>query len=269
MRMSFEYFFVYTKLIEERQLDIGFDLYSIGHLIWLAALLIAGILISNRYKREDSEKQVKIRKAFAVTLLASEILKDAIIIIVGAPIIEYLPLHLCSFAIFALLYDAYGKRRDISTQMIAYAFFPGATAALLFCNWTEYPFLNYMCIHSFLFHGFIVFYFLMLYRNGEIKPNYGGIWKTMKIIGIIAPFVIAFNLITGQNYLFLNEASPGSPLIPVWNLFGTAWGLPGYIVGVVLLVIIVFHILYGVYKLLEKTKKGNLYEKKEEHKETA
>ena len=142
--MNFEYFFIYTALIEERQLDIGFDLYCPGHLIWLCATLIACILISNWYKKKDAQQKTKIKKIFAVALLVSEILKDTWIIIVGAPFIEYLPLHLCSFAIFGLLFDAFGKRQDITGQMIAYAFFPGATSALLFCNWTEYPFMNYM-----------------------------------------------------------------------------------------------------------------------------
>lgn len=269
--MNFEYFFIYTKLIEEQQLDIGFQLYSPGHLIWLGALLIMGIILSSWYKKQKQQLQLKTRKMMAVGLLLSEILKDGIIIAVGAPFIEYLPLHLCSFAIFGLLYDAFGKNRKLSTQMIAYAFFPGATAALLFCNWTEYPFLNYMSIHSFLFHGVIVFYFLMLYRSGEIVPNYKGIWKTMKVIGAVAPFVFVFNLFTGQNYLFLNEASPGSPLVPIWNIFGTTFGLPGYLFGVILLVIVVFHGLYGLYMVLEKVKekRGKENEREESYQKEA
>ena len=250
--MNFEYFFIYTALIEEQQLDIGFDLYSAGHLIWLAATIIVGFLLSNWYKKKEPGIKLKIRKTLAIILLVSEILKDSWVVYVGAPLIEYLPFHLCSFAIFALLFDAFGNKQHVTGQMIAYAFCPGAMSALLFCNWTEYPFFSYMCIHSFAFHALIVIYFIMRYRAGEIKPNYKGIWNTMKVVGAIAPFVFIFNLFTGQNYLFLNEASPGSPLVPVWDIFGTRFGLPGYVFGCVLLVIVVFHILYVVYRLLDK-----------------
>jgi len=252
--MNFEYFFLFKQQIDERQLDIGFDLYSAGHLIWLAVTIVAGILISNWYKSRSLDSQDKIRKVFAVTLAVMEVVKNIVIVIIGAPLIEYLPFHLCSFAIFGLLFDAYANKRHITTQMIAFAFFPGATAALLFCNWTHYPFFNFMNIHSFVFHAWIVFYFLMIYRNGEIKIEYKGIWNTIKVIGAVAPFVFVFNLFTGQNYLFLNEASPGSPLVPVWDIFGTRFGLPGYVFGCVLLVLVVFHILYVVYKLLDKIK---------------
>ena len=252
--MNFEYFFLYTQQIKEQGLDIGFELYSVGHLIWLAAMLLVGIWLSNWYKKEDLERQSKVRKVFAVVLAVSEIVKNIVIVIIGAPIIEYLPFHLCSFAIFGLLFDAYGNKRHITTQMIAFAFFPGATAALLFCNWTHYPFFNFMNIHSFVFHGWICFYFLMIYRNGEVKIEYKGIWNTIKVIGAVAPFVFIFNLFTGQNYLFLNEASPGSPLVPVWDIFGTRFGLPGYVFGCVLLVLVVFHLLYVVYKCIDKVK---------------
>ncbi len=247
-----EYFFYYKAIIEEKGLDIGFKLYEPKHLIWLAVTVIACVLFSNWYKTLDTAKKIKTKKFFAVAILISEIAKDLVLWLSGAPMIEYLPLHLCSFAIFGMLTDAYGKWQHVTGQMLAYAFCPGAISALLFCNWVELPFFNYLCIHSFVFHAWIVIYFVMLYRAGEIKPVYSGIWKTIGIVLIAAIPVIPFNLAFDQNYLFLNEASEGSPLVPIWNIFAPQFGLPGYIVGVALLVIVVFHILYGMYIALDK-----------------
>ncbi|MBR6528687.1 MAG: YwaF family protein [Firmicutes bacterium] len=253
-----DYFFYYTKIIEEKMLfDIGFDLYCPGHLVWLAATVVACVLFSNWYKKLSDAKKTTTKKFFAVAILISEILKDLVLWLAGAPMIEYLPLHLCSFAIFGMLIDAFGRWQHITGQMFAYAFCPGAVSALLFCNWTELPFFNYLNIHSFVFHAWIVIYFVMLYRGGEIKPAYSGIWKSIGAILPISFPIIAFNLTFDQNYLFLNEASEGSPLVPVWNIFGTSFGLPGYIFGVVLLVLVVFHVLYVVYKVL-----GNVSNKK-------
>lgn len=249
-----QYFFFYTKIVEEKMLfDIGFDLYSAGHLIWLVVIVVSCVLFSNWYKKLPELSRTKTKKFFAVAILVSEILKDLVLWLAGAPMMEYLPLHLCSFAIFGMLIDAYGKWQHITGQMLAYAFCPGAISALLFCNWTELPFFNYLNIHSFVFHGWIVIYFVMLYRGGEIKPVYSGIWKTIGVILPLAVPVFIFNLIFEQNYLFLNEASEGSPLVPIWNIFGTKLGLPGYIFGCILLVLVVFHILYVVYKVLGKT----------------
>lgn len=248
--MNLDYFFIYSELIEKKNLDIGFDLYGMGHLIWLAVILAAAIAVSAAYVKADKKVRAKTKRIFAIAILISEILKDTILAIAGANMIEYLPLHLCSFTILAMLVHSYSHYQQVTGQLFAYALFPGATAALLFCNWTEYPFLNYMNIHSFLFHGWIVIYFVMLYRSREIKPSYRGLWMTVLTMLIVSVPVYIFNLIFDTNYLFLNEASEGSPLVIIWELFGTRFGAPGYLAGIVIMVLIVFHILYVVYKLL-------------------
>ena len=131
-------------------MDIGFNLYSAGHLVWLAAILAEALIASQLYKKATVRGRIKAKKVFAVAILVSEILKDTVLAVLGANMIEYLPLHLCSFTILIMLLNSYGHWQNITAQLLAYAMFPGAVAALLFCNWTEYPFFNYMNIHSFL-----------------------------------------------------------------------------------------------------------------------
>lgn len=139
---------------------------------------------------------------------------------------------------------------------------PGAMAALLFCNWTEYPFFNFMCIHSFVFHGWIVIYVVMLYAAGEIKADYRGLWTTTAILAVIAVPIYILNLLIDENYLFLNEASEGSPLVFLWDIFGTRFGAPGYVASFAALLLIVFHLLWIVYGVINKIKEKN--NKKEE-----
>ncbi len=275
--MNFQYFFTNKLEIEAQGLEIGFSLYSAGHLIWLAALVVLAVLISNYYKNLDGhgsiylrsnavelpgnprvgkERQRRMVKFFAVALALSEVVKDAIIYFTGFWHAEYLPFHLCGLAIFVLLADAFLENQKITGQMIAYAFMPGAVSALLFCNWTEYPFLNFMNIHSFVFHGWILFYMVMRYRNGEIRPTYRGLWMTVGILILFVPPLFWFNLNFETNFLFLNEASEGSPLVPIWNLLGTKYGYPGYLAGCVALVLVVFHGLYLLYSLLGRRAKN-------------
>ncbi len=276
-RMTFEYFFTNKIEIAEQGLEIGFSLYSAGHLIWLAAIVLAAVLISNYYKsldghgsihirsnavelpgnaRTGSERQRRMRRFFAVALAVSEIVKDLILYFTGFWHAEYLPFHLCGLAIFVLLADAFCERQKLTGQMIAYAFMPGAAAALLFCNWTEYPFLNFMNIHSFVFHAWIVFYLVMRYRNGEIHPTYRGLWATVSIVMVLVVPLFLFNSHFETNFLFLNEASEGSPLIPIWNLLWPKFGYPGYIAGGIALVITVLHGMYLLYSLLGRRAKG-------------
>jgi len=250
--MNYEYFFIHTDLIEARGLDIGFGLYGAGHLIWLAVIIAGVILWSGHYKKLTEIKQAKVRKFFAIAILCSEILKDTILILGDAPMKGYLPFHLCGLAIFGMLADAYTNHRDITGQMLTFAFMPGACAALLFCNWTEYPFFNFMNIHSFVFHGWIICYVIMIYRNGETRPEYKGMWKVIGMLAIVAVPVYFINKALEENYLFINEASEGSPLVFLWNIFGTRFGEAGYLLSYAVFVIVILHILFCVYMITNK-----------------
>ncbi len=250
--MNWEYFVIYEQLIEERGLDIGFKLYGAGHLVWLAAIVAGIILWSGHYKTLAPRRQAKIRKFFAVAILISEIVKDTILILGDAPMKGYLPFHLCGLAIFAMLADAFLDFRKITGQMLAFAFMPGAAAALLFCNWTEYPFFNFMNIHSFVFHGWIICYVIMIYRNGEVRPSYGGLWKVVGMLAVIAVPVYFLNKVLEENYLFISEASEGSPLVFLWDIFGTRFGEIGYIASYGVFVITVLHVLFVLYTFTNK-----------------
>ena len=256
--MELKYFFINTLKIEEQGLDIGFDLYCPGHLIWLAAIAAATVILARYYIRQNEERRTGIKKFFAVAILCSEILKDGILIAIGAPMKGYLPLHLCGLAIFAMLWDAFSGKRRISGQMLAYAFLPGAISALVFCNWTEYPFFNFMCIHSFVFHGWIVIYVVMLYAAGEIRADYRGLWITAGILAVCAVPIYILDILIDENYLFLNEASEGSPLVFLWDVFGTRFGAPGYIASFAVLLLTVFHVLYLLYRCINEIKEKNI-----------
>ena len=254
--MNWEYFLIHTDIIKERGLDIGFKLYGAGHLIWLAAIIVGIILWSGYYKTLTEGTQARVRKFFAVAILLSEIIKDAILIYGDAPMKGSLPLHLCGLAIFVMLADAFLDFREITGQMLTLAFMPGACAALLFCNWTEYPFFNFMNIHSFVFHAWIICYVIMIYRNGEARPEYKGLWKVIGMIAVIAVPIYFVNKALEENYLFISEASEGSPLVFLWDIFGTRFGEIGYIASYGVFVITVLHVLFVVYTFTNKRVKN-------------
>ena len=249
--MNFEHFFLYTEKAIAENLDVGFELYSRGHLIWLLILAVAALIVVPVYIKSSPKKQAGIKKIFALGLLISEIIKDIIILAIGAPIVAYLPLHLCGYAIFFFLIDAFLPKQKVTGQLIAYAFGPGALMALLFCSWTRLPvFCSFISIHSFIFHWAIVTYLIMRLANGEIKPTYKGLWISVLTMAILAVPAYLVDMKTGMNYMFIYEVQRNSPLEPIWEIFGVRWGKPGYVIGAMLLVIVIFHILYLIYGLV-------------------
>jgi hypothetical integral membrane protein (TIGR02206 family) len=249
--MNFDNFWLYTEKANALNTDVGFELYSKGHLIWLLILAVCALILIPMYLRSKDSKQLRMRKGFALFLLITEFIKDIIVIIIGAPITAYLPLHLCGYAIFFFLLDAYLPKQKITGQLIAYAFGPGALMALLFCSWTMLPlFWNFMTIHSFLFHGAIVIYLIMRLSDGEIRPTYKGLWISVLTVALLAVPAYLVDMKTGYNYMFIYEVQRNSPLEPIWEIFGVRWGKPGYVAGAVLLVIVIFHAFYLLYGIL-------------------
>lgn len=118
-------FFICEYQILEQGLDIGFHLYALGHLIWLAAIAAAVVWFSAHYQKEDEIDRLRMRRIFAVLILLSETYKDIVLLIMDAPMMQYLPLHLCSFAIFGMLIDACMPQQRLMGQMFAFAFLPG------------------------------------------------------------------------------------------------------------------------------------------------
>lgn len=250
--MSFDHFWLYTEKAAADGTDAGFTLYSGGHLIWLAAVTVLIVLIVRLYLGSSPGRRIGIRRLLALYLLVTEIVKDVIIVAVGAPLSAYLPLHLCGYAIVFLLIDAFFPWQQTTGQLIAYAFGPGALMALLFCSWTALPlFWNFMTIHSFLFHAVILAYMIMRLAAGEIIPDFKGLWISTGTVAALAVPAYIVDVLTGCNYMFIYEVQINSPLEPVWEIFGTRWGRPGYLAGAVLLVVVIFcvlWILYGVFR---------------------
>lgn len=230
----------------------GFPLYGKGHLVWLAAITLTILIVTINYGKQSEEGKTRIKKFFAWSMIAIELGTDAVHAMYGAPMINYLPLHLCSIAQFAMLIDAYFPKQKVVGQMMAFAFMPGAVAAELFCSWAMYPVISFVSITSFLFHLLIIGYMVMKYSAGEIVPTYKGLWQSILGLTIIAVPIYFFNQAMGTNYLFINSASPGSPLVPLWNMFGTKYGIGGYIAAYAGLAIIVLHVLYFLYSFRVK-----------------
>jgi len=241
-----KFFFINKYYIAQEGLDIGFDLWSAPHLIWLGLMVLMIGWIACRYCRSDVPGRDRMRKAIAIAMVVMELLKDAVVIAVGWWNPGYLPFHLCGLAIFVVLADAFWRKQKLTGQMILFAFMPGALSALLFANWTMYPFYVYMSIHSFVYHSLIVAYAVMVFAAREVVPDYRGLWKSVAAVVVTAIPVYFINLLFAEhnpNFMFLMEASPGSPLVHLWDIFGPDW----YNVSMVGLVIVVFHVLFGVY----------------------
>lgn len=227
----------------------GFGQFSLVHMLLMLISLISIILIIRLYIKSDNHDRLVIRRVIAVVLLVSEVCKMTVMSVTGAKVSNNLPLEICSFAEYTIVLDAFLKEKKILSQMLLYLFLPAAMMALVFPTTSILPVLNFYSIHQFVFHTLIIAYALMRFAAKEIKLNYLSVWKSVLIISIIASFVYAIDYVFDRNFMFLMGTYDNFMLDIIWNVMG---GGIMYDLGLVIFSIIVIHIFYFIFVLINK-----------------
>ncbi len=238
--------------MNRKEEKMGFSLFGPYHIGWLIFITMTVIFVSKYFKKLNTESQSIIQRRIAWFILLFEIFKDMSLIIKNEFTVDYLPFELCGFAIFAILYHAY-TNSSIIGEMLYNLFLAGAIAALLFCNWTHRPIYEFMSLFSFIFHFALVMYCIMVLHAGIVKPNKRRILGSVLFLTVTGSIIYPLNKIWDTNFMFLNVPSPGSPLVPLENIFGN----PGYIFGLACLIILVWIVMYLPWNKLRQLKESN------------
>lgn len=221
----FDYFWVPKKYLPE---GVGFSLYGVAHLAWLAALAAMCLLMIVSYRRMGKTGRRRLARWVSTGLLTLEITEDIYLIAMDAWEWGYLPLHLCSLTMFFMVIWSW-KPNYFCGQVLYGLGIAGALSALLFCNWTKQPLWQFQSVYSFLFHGILVGWILMVLLGGDIRPDGKGFWSCVIFLCVAAPVTAVFNhILPDCNFFFTNGGSEGSPLQFFINLFGQPWWLIAY-----------------------------------------
>ena len=228
----------------------GFGLFSSAHGLYLAVAALSALLLCLFYRHLDGERRRRLRLVLASSALALQLLRAVLLIISGNYTIGRLPLHLCAMAVYISFFHALRGGRLVGQFLYAFCM-PGAAAALLFPDWSYYPALHFMTVSSFVLHILVFCYVLMQVSGGDISPDIKSLPQCLGIMLAIAIPVYVFDVLTNTNYLFLNWPSPGSPL----ELFAFL-GRPGYVLGYLPLIAVVWLVLYLPFILKHKKSTG-------------
>ena len=228
--------------------EVGFSHFDRGHLTVLLVLaLVSGAVVLWGCRLEE-ERRLRLERAMALTMVGMELLKDLVLAQIGAFDLGYLPLHLCSMAMFICLYWAWHPWSEGAGQLLWSLCFAGGMAALLFPDWTDMPLWHFQSIHSFLYHGMLVQFSLLAVVSGQARPSLKNAWKAGAFLAVVAVPVYAFDRVFGTNYMFLLHPVPETPLELCARLPGT-WG---YLLGYALLVAVVLALLNLPFCLLRR-----------------
>ena len=241
--LTLDYFFSKPNEIPE---DMLWSAYGPEHIIWLAAMGLICFFACRIFRGLSPESQGKWLKILAVWIVIQEIIKDLLHTYAGTIEYEHLPLHICGISIMFSLWYAF-KPNKLNAAYIYGMSLPGAMAALTFPNWMEYPILHFSAINSFTIHGELILFALLALTSGRLYPDIRQIPKMTLFMVAMAIPIFFLNKRIGTNFMFISDPSPGSPLIPLYNIFGD-----GYVIAAAVLLVIFWIIIFLPWFFLEK-----------------
>lgn len=176
---------------------------------------------------------------------------------------NYVPLYYCSLLLYAGLLSSFGKGKlkRIGDVFLATG---GIIGGLVFIvlpttSLPSYPMLHMVSLHSFFFHGTMIYLGLLIDITHYIELNLSDIKYFAILVGGICVLAYIINKKFGSNLMFISQNFPGMPIEIIYNVTGRFYTLVMSIAQMTL----PFYIVYGIIQLVKKRQiaQGGQYEK--------
>lgn len=214
-----------------------FQLFGPDHLLALAAVGVSSAALSLIIRRDRGGR---LKRAFRYGLACYLIAGMAITSLVSAirfgfSIWDFIPLHLCDFAVLLAAFTLITLRQ--SAYEVLYFWACAGTALAMLTPDLDLAFPDLHCVAFFGLHGGVVLSAVVLTLGFGIKPRRGAPWRVFLFTNAYAAVAAAIDATFRTNYLYLS-AKPTAPTILDW--FGP-W--PTYLVSAEALALGLFWLL--------------------------
>lgn len=223
-------------------------MFTIGHLFLIIITSIL-IYISIRYtKNKEKEAIGRIIKKLTIIICILEILKILFVLCVekAKNVNEFLPLYYCSLLIYAGVLSSFGKGKLKKTGdvFLATGAIVGGIVFMILptTSLPSYPTFHFMSIHSFFFHGMMVYLGLIVNITNYIELQKEDIKYYSILVSIICIIAYFINLKFDSNLMFISKDFPGTILEIFYNILGPFYTI---IISLAQIILPFYFIYYG------------------------
>ena len=167
---------------------------------------------------------------------------------------NYVPLYYCSILLYAgtLSSCAKGKIKRMGDVFLATGGIIGGIVFILLptTSLPAYPALHIVSLHSFLYHGIMVYLGLLVNITHYIEVVASDAVYFATLIGIICILAQIVNKIFDSNLMFISKDFPGTPITIIYKLTGKHFTAFMEIAQMFL----PFYAVYGILKIRDKRK---------------
>ena len=232
----------------------------------LLIITVLGIIIAlkNTVNKTKDEITQIIRKC-TIIMWILEIIMIAFKLCTGdvRNLNNYVPLYYCSLLLYAGLLSSFGKGKlkRIGDVFLATGGIIGGLVFIILptTSLPSYPMLHMVSLHSFFFHGTMIYLGLLIDITHYIELNLSDIKYFATLVGGICVLAYIINKKFGSNLMFISQNFPGMPIEIIYNATGRFYTLVMSIAQMTL----PFYIVYGIIQIIKRRQRvqGGQYEK--------
>lgn len=234
-------------------------IFTKGHL-GVIIVTILGIIMSLKKTVKKTKAEVKqIIKKCTIVMWIFEIIIIAYKLFTGDPknLNNYVPLYYCSLLLYAEILSSFakGKLKRTGDVFLATGGIIGGIVFIIMptTSLPAYPMFHIVSLHSFLFHGIMVYLGLLINITGYIKLEKSDIKYYALLVGTICFLAYIINNIFNSNLMFISQNFPGTPIEILYNITG-----PFFTVIIsILQMTLPFLVVYEITNIIKKEKKIN------------
>ncbi len=229
-------------------------IFNIRHFMFaLVTLIIIGVAVKyTKVKKKENIK--KIIRIFTIIVWILEILKISFLFSIGlgGAVNRVVPLYFCSLLLYCGLLSSCGKgvlERSGNVFLATGGIFAGLVFIMFpSTSLPEYPLFHFISIHSFFFHGTMVYLGLIINKFKYIDIKISDLKYYASLILLICIGALIVNLKTGSNLMFISRNFPGMPISILYNSTGVLF-TP---IMIIIQMTLPFLIVYGIIRCIEK-----------------
>lgn len=227
-------------------------IFTTGHFV-LATITIIAIYIALKYSVNKSREDVhNIIKWLTISVFVMEILKIIYNIVHNSiyDVNTYIPLYYCSILLYAGALSSFGKGtlKRIGDVTLASGAAIGGIVFIIYPSTSLpiYPAFHILSIHSFVFHGVMIYLGILVNKTKYIALEKEDIKYFASLIGIMCVMALIVNNLFNGNLMFISNNFPNTPIEILYNI--TNGGALYSLIMIAVQMTIPFYISYYIVK---------------------
>lgn len=201
-------------------------IFTTKHFILIILTIVAISIALKKTVHKSKEEVHKIIKKLTIIIWILEFVRIGFNLYIGNVhnVNEYMPLYYCSLLLYAGLMSSFGKGKikRIGDAFLATGGIIGGIVFIIMptTSLPTYPMLHFISLHSFLYHGTMVYIGLLINATNYIELELKDIIYFAELVGGICIIALIINNIFDGNLMFISKDFPGTPLTILYHLTG-------------------------------------------------